>query len=72
MSTAKGVLKESSPLPVCIYFIVSPRKEILFEVLIDKQQRFTISADTSNIPEGVAFSNSPEQYSSFSSTNQFC
>ena len=57
-----------------IYFIVSPRKEILFEVLLDKQQVFSIVADTVNLLNGVKFTNSPENnlfqsYSKFAAGN---
>ena len=57
-----------------IYFIVSPRKEILFEVLLDKQQVFSIVADTANLLNGVKFTNSPENnlfqsYSKFAAGN---
>jgi hypothetical protein len=43
-----------------IYFIVSPKKEILFELLIDQQQHFSISADTANLPASITFTGSPE------------
>lgn len=56
--SSKGVIKGKQLLPGGIYFIVSPKKEILFEVLIDKQQRFSIVADTSNLPSGAVFLNS--------------
>jgi hypothetical protein len=42
-------------LPGGVYFIVSPAKSILFELLIDSQQHFSISADTSNLPASVVF-----------------
>lgn len=70
---SKGVFNGKEPLPGGIYFIVSPRKEILFEVLIDKQQQFSISADSATLPNHVVFSGSQENslfqtYTSF--TNQ--
>ena len=57
-----------------IYFIVSPRKEILFEVLLGKQQSFSIQADTAGLPQSVHFVNSPENtlfqsYSKFATVN---
>lgn len=57
-----------------IYFIVSPRKEILFEVLLGKQQSFSIQADTVGLPQSVHFINSPENtlfqsYSKFAAVN---
>ena len=39
---SKGNFIGKEPLHGGIYFIVSPRKEILFEILIDKDQDFTI------------------------------
>lgn len=59
-ATGKGVFKGNQKLPGGIYFIVSPRKEIMFEVLIDKQQQFSITADTSRSPSAVQFTGSPD------------
>jgi thiol-disulfide isomerase/thioredoxin len=72
-ANSKGTFKGAQALPGGIYFVVSPRKEILFELLIDKQQTFSIQADTSNLPDGVVFTNSPDNtlfknYTSFAST----
>ncbi|HVM87533.1 MAG TPA: redoxin domain-containing protein [Puia sp.] len=47
-------------LPGGIYFIVSPKKEILFEVLIDKQQNFSIVADTNNLTQNLTFNGSSD------------
>ena len=58
-AAGNGVFQGKKQLPGGIYFIVSPRKEILFEVLIDKPQLFSIKADTSNLPFSVSFSGSP-------------
>jgi hypothetical protein len=55
-----GAFKGTKPLAGGIYFIVSPKKEILFEVLIDKNQQFSIEADSSTIPQSINFKNSPE------------
>jgi hypothetical protein len=55
-----GVFKGKEKLPGGIYFIVSPKKEILFELLIDEQQKFSISADSARIPESIVFTGSPE------------
>ena len=41
-SAGSGVFQGKDKLPGGIYFIVSPYKQILFEVLIDKQQDFSI------------------------------
>jgi hypothetical protein len=62
------VLNESSagsfsgkvPLPGGIYFVVSPKKEILFEILIDKDQDFAIVADTTNLPASISFNGSTD------------
>ncbi len=59
-ASGTGVFKGKQALPGGIYFIVSPKKEILFEVLIDKNQQFSIASDTSNLPAGVQFTNSIE------------
>jgi thiol-disulfide isomerase/thioredoxin len=72
-NNSKGVFKGKEPLLGGIYFVVSPRKEILFELLIDKQQQFSISADSATLPNNVVFTGSQENllfqtYTSF--TNQ--
>ncbi len=46
-NNGKGVFKNNTKLPGGIYFIVSPKLTIQFEVLIGKQQHFSIVADTS-------------------------
>src|SRR5450631_2718363 len=55
-----GVFKSAEKLSGGIYFIVSPKKEILFELLIDQQQQFSISADTLHLPASIVFTGSPE------------
>jgi len=69
-----AVFKGKEKLNGGIYFIVSPRKEILFELLLDKQQHFSIQADTAGLPASVKFINSPENvlfqsYSKFAGIN---
>ena len=59
-ANSSTVFKGKDKLPGGIYFIVSPKKEILFEVLIDKQQNFSITGDTSNLSENLSFANSPD------------
>jgi len=59
-ANSMGTFKGNKALPGGIYFIVSPRKEILFELLIDKQQHFSIIADSATIPAGLQFKNSPD------------
>jgi hypothetical protein len=73
---SKGIFTGTAPLPGGIYFVVSPSKQILFELLIDKDQKFEVSADSSSLPFGVKFTGSNEneqfqQYSAFAgSTGQ--
>lgn len=71
---SSGVFKGKQKLNGGIYFIVSPRKEILFEILLDKQQTFAIQADSATLPASIRFTNSPENvlfqsYSSFAGVN---
>ena len=72
--SSTAVFKGKEKLNGGIYFIVSPRKEILFEVLLDKQQNFSIQADTAGLPSSIKFINSPENilfqsYSKFAGVN---
>ncbi len=57
---SEGIFKGKDKLPGGIYFIVSPKKEILFELLIDQGQTFSISADTARLPASIVFTGSPE------------
>jgi len=57
---SQGVFSGKEKLPGGIYFIVSPKKEILFELLIDQQQQFSISADSARLPGSIVFTGSPE------------
>jgi hypothetical protein len=71
---SSGHFKGKDRLPGGIYFLVSPRKEILFEVLIDKDQHFSINADSANIPAGLSFEGSStnqqfQKYSIFAGIN---
>ncbi|WP_315819594.1 DUF4369 domain-containing protein [Paraflavitalea speifideaquila] len=70
---SQGVFKGKAALPAGIYFVVSPRKEILFELLIDKQQTFSIKADSAGLPNSVVFTGSPDNtafqgYTKFANT----
>jgi len=60
---SSGVFKGKDKLAGGIYFIVSPKKEILFELLIDQQQQFSISADTVQLPGSIVFTGSAENKS---------
>lgn len=42
-----------------VYFIVSPHRSILFELLLDSTQNFSVSADTTNLPGSIVFTGSP-------------
>src|SRR5664279_793537 len=55
-----GIFKGKEKLAGGIYFIVSPKKEILFELLIDQVQQFSIFADTGRLPASISFTGSPE------------
>jgi thiol-disulfide isomerase/thioredoxin len=69
-----GHFKGKDRLPGGIYFLVSPKKEILFEILIDKDQHFSITADSGNIPAALQFEGSLtnqqfQKYSLFAGIN---
>lgn len=51
-----------------IYFVVSPKKEILFEILVDKDQYFSIVADTAKLPASISFEGTTDnlQFQSYS------
>src|SRR5580692_861910 len=55
-----GIFKGKNKLSGGIYFIVSPKKEILFELLLDKQQQFSIFADSARLPASIVFTGSTE------------
>src|SRR6478735_3019699 len=71
---SSGHFKGKDRLPGGIYFVVSPKKEILFEVLIDKDQHFSIKADSGKIPAALYFEGSStnqqfQKYSVFAGIN---
>ena len=55
-----GIFTGKDKLPGGVYFLVSPERAILFEMLIDSQQHFSISADTTNLPGSVSFAGSSD------------
>ena len=63
-----GSFTGKEPLHGGIYFVVSPNKAILFEVLIDKDQDFSVTADTTNLPGSIKFSGTTDntQFQSYS------
>lgn len=57
---SKAVFKGDKPLPGGIYLIGYPNKAGFFEILIDKQQQFSVVADTATIAAGIQFLQSPD------------
>ncbi len=57
---SEAVFKGNKKLPGGIYLVGYPNKTGFFEILIDKQQKFSIIADTATIKNGVQFQNSPD------------
>ncbi len=58
--SGEGLFSGETRLPGGVYFVVSPGRAILFELLIDSQQHFSISADTTNLPASVVFTGSQD------------
>jgi thiol-disulfide isomerase/thioredoxin len=56
---SEGHFAGKEKLPEGIYFFVSPGKVILFEVLMDKEQQFSVKADTAHL-ENISITNSDE------------
>ena len=50
---SEGVFKGKEKLPGGIYFLVSPNKSILFEIMMDAEQHFTVKADTTHLENAV-------------------
>lgn len=55
-----GVFNGKERLPGGVYFVVSPGRTVLFELLLDSAQHFSISADTADLPGSVLFTGSPD------------
>jgi peroxiredoxin len=55
-----AVFKGTDTLPGGIYFVLLPAKKRYFEMLIDKGQRFSVTADTANDFRNLTFSGSPD------------
>jgi hypothetical protein len=55
-----GVFNGKERLPGGVYFVVSPARTVLFELLLDSGQHFSIAADTADLPGSVAFTGSPD------------
>ncbi len=54
-----AVFKGAKKLDKGIYFLVSPQKSILFEILMDDKQHFTVKADTLHV-DNLVFTGSEE------------
>ncbi len=67
---SEAFFKGNKKLPGGIYLIGYPNKSGFFEILIDKQQKFSIIADTATIKKGIQFLNSPDN-SLFNSYQQY-
>ncbi|MEO7394892.1 MAG: thioredoxin-like domain-containing protein [Chitinophagaceae bacterium] len=59
-NNSEAVFKGSKKLQGGIYLIGYPGKTGFFEILIDKQQRFSLFADTTTLKKGIRFTNSSD------------
>lgn len=59
-ANSQAVFKGNKKLPGGIYLVGYPNKAGFFEILVDKQQQFTIKADTATLSKGAQFENSPD------------
>lgn len=57
---SEATFKGAKKLPGGIYLIGYPGKSGFFEILVDKQQRFSVIADTATLSKGAKFINSPD------------
>lgn len=57
---SEGVFRGKKKLGGGVYIIVYPAKNNFFEILVDKQQKFSVIADTATIRTGKKFINSPD------------
>lgn len=68
-ANSNATFKGKKKLPGGIYFLVSPRKAILFDFLMDDKQQFSIKADTTQpdkaVVTGSADNDMFQQYSAF-------
>ena len=55
-----AIFKGNKKLPGGIYLVGYPNKAGFFEILVDKQQQFSIKADTATLSKGAQFENSPD------------
>jgi len=59
-ANSDGVFNGKERLPGGVYFVVSPGRNVLFELVLDSLQHFSISADTTDLPGSVVFTGSPD------------
>jgi thiol-disulfide isomerase/thioredoxin len=57
---SEGVFKGTKKLGGGVYIIVFPAKNNFFEILVDKQQKFSVIADTATLRSQKKFVNSPD------------
>ncbi len=57
---SEGLFKGDKRLPGGIYLIGYPNKNGFFEILIDKQQHFSVIADSTDLMNRIQFVNSPD------------
>ena len=57
---SEAVFKGDKKLQGGIYLVGYPKKAGFFEILVDKQQHFSVLADTVTIKNGIQFINSPD------------
>jgi peroxiredoxin len=69
-NTGIAVMKGKEALPGGIYMIVLPGKQRYFELLLDKQQVFSVKADSSDLMGKLEYKNSPDN-DLFLSYNRF-
>ena len=68
-----GVFRRAKKLEKGVYLIGFPNKAGYFEVLIDKEQKFSVIADSANLIPSMKFEGSPDntlflQYQNFASS----
>ena len=57
---SEGVFKGPKKLQGGIYLVGYPNRAGFFEILVDKQQRFSVLADSATIKKGLRYINSPD------------
>ncbi|MFZ9387238.1 MAG: thioredoxin-like domain-containing protein [Chitinophagaceae bacterium] len=57
---SEAVFRGSKKLNGGIYLVGYPNKTGFFEILVDKEQHFSVMADTATLSSGARFSNSPD------------